>query len=383
MNEAPQNARYHVKRFLHGLRGLGLKPIGYERHGIGMAKSVRLADIAKRLNVSTVTVSKALSDQKGVSEEMREKIKRLAQEMGYRSPSEARKAAAGRSYNVGVIVSDRYLDQYESFYWQMYQAVATRAVSRECFTMLEVLDGRMERNLVLPKLLRESKAEGLIILGLLDEDYLDAIVQDIDIPFICMDFYDKKLACDAVITDSFYGTYKLTNYLFEMEHTEIAYVGTLLCTGNITDRYFGYSKALLEHGQQVRPEWVMEDRNPLDGLRSDGFRFKLPKQMPTAFVCSCDLTAGLLINQLQQDGYTVPEDISVVGFDNYIHPGICGVGITTYAVDMKGMAEKTISSLIKKMNGEPCQPGISIIEGSMIIKDSVRRRPCSLHDFRV
>ncbi|MGN1181237.1 MAG: substrate-binding domain-containing protein [Suilimivivens sp.] len=340
-----------------------------------MAKAVKLADIAKIMNVSTVTVSKALSNQKGVSEEMREKIKQLAQEMGYQSPSAAKMMNAKKSYNIGVLVSDRYLDQYESFYWKMYQAVATKAVSKECFTMLEVLSVEMEQNLELPKLLREQKVEGLIILGLLKEDYLAAMVQNVTVPFICLDFYDKKQEYDAVVTDNFYGMYKLTNYLFEMGHKDIAYVGTLLYTESIMDRYFGYSKALLEHGQQVRPDWIIEDRNIDDGQRDDDFTFELPEQMPTAFVCNCDLTAGVFIDFLQKKGYRIPEDISVVGFDNYIHPGLCNVGITTYEVDIKEMARKTINNLIKKMNRESYKQGISIVEGHMVIKDSVNRRP--------
>ncbi|MBD5500892.1 MAG: LacI family transcriptional regulator [Lachnospiraceae bacterium] len=339
-----------------------------------MAKAVKLADIAKIMNVSTVTVSKALSDQKGVSEEMREKIKELAREMGYQSPSAAKIMNAKKSYNIGVVISERYLERYESFYWQMYQAVATRAVVKECFTMLEVLTIDMEQNMELPKLLREHKAEGLIILGLLKEDYLNIIVQNIDIPFVCLDFYDRKHECDAVVTDNFYGMYKVTNYLLEMGHRDIAYVGTLLYTGSITDRYFGYAKALLEHGLEVHPDWIIEDRNMDDGQRDDDFTFRLPEQMPTAFVCNCDLTAGEFINFLKKKGYRVPEDFSVVGFDNYIQPGICSVGITTYEVDIQEMAEKTISNLIKKMNGEVYKQGISIVEGHMVIKDSVKER---------
>ncbi len=339
-----------------------------------MAKAVKLADIAKIMNVSTVTVSKALSDQKGVSEELRERIKQLADEMGYRSPSAAKMMKTDRSYNIGVIVSERYLDQYESFYWKMYQAVATKAVSKECFTIFEVIDFDMEQNEELPKLLREHKTEGLIILGLLKEDYLNMLVQNIDVPFICLDFYDKKHECDAVVTDNFYGMYKLTDHLFEMGHTDIAYVGTLLYTSSITDRYFGYAKALLEHGQEVRPEWIIEDRSMDTGQRDDDFEFKLPEKMPTAFVCNCDLTAGVFINFLQRKGYRVPEDISVVGFDNYIHPGICNVGITTYEVDIKEMARKTINNLIKKMNHESYKKGISIVEGHMVEKESVKKR---------
>ena len=104
-----------------------------------MAKAVKLADIAERLSVSTVTVSKALSGQKGVSEEMREKIKSLAEELGYQQPSARKSQNAGNSYNIGVLIATRYMGLYESFYWQMYQQVATKAVSKGCFTLMEAV----------------------------------------------------------------------------------------------------------------------------------------------------------------------------------------------------------------------------------------------------
>lgn len=71
-----------------------------------MAKAVKLADIAEQLGVSTVTVSKALSGQKGVSEAMREKIKQLADELGYKQPSAVKKEKSVKSYNIGVLVSE-------------------------------------------------------------------------------------------------------------------------------------------------------------------------------------------------------------------------------------------------------------------------------------
>lgn len=81
--------------------------------GVDMAKAVKLADIAGKLGVSTVTVSKALSSQKGVSEVMREKIKQLADEMGYKQPSALRQEKQPKSYNIGVLVSEQYLDKYD------------------------------------------------------------------------------------------------------------------------------------------------------------------------------------------------------------------------------------------------------------------------------
>lgn len=337
-----------------------------------MAKAVKLADIAKIMNVSTVTVSKALSGQKGVSEELREKIKKLAQDMGYQTPSAAKMSKVHKGFHIGVVISERYLDRFESFYWQMYQEIATLAVSQECFAILEVLSSEAEQNLELPRLVRENQVDGIVIVGLLKEEYLAIIEQRFRVPLVYLDFYDKRHECDAVITDNYYGMYKMTNYLFDMGHKDIAYVGTLLYTGSITDRFFGYSKALLEHGQQVRSDWIIEDRDLETGQRERGFTFRMPEQMPTAFVCNCDLTAGVLINFLREKGYRVPEDISVVGFDNYIHPSVCSVRITTYEVNIKEMVRKAVSQLLAKMVGEHYKHGISIVEGHMVYKDSVK-----------
>ena len=336
-----------------------------------MAKSVKLADIAEIMNVSVVTVSKALSGQKGVSEEMREKIKKLASEMGYKQPSAMKVTKSGKSYNIGVLVSDRFLDKYESFYWQMYQEVAQKALKKECFTMLEVLGTDDENRLVLPKLIQENKVDGMIVLGLLSDEYLDLLYNEVKTPLIYLDFYDKRHECDAIITDNYYGMYKLTSYLFDMGHTQIAYVGNLLYTGSITDRYFGYCKALLEHGQKVREDWIIEDRDSQTGRSDGGFELKLPEQMPTAFVCNCDVSASQIIKKLKESGYRVPEDVSVVGFDNYLYPGLCDVEITTYEVDMKEMARKSINNMIKKISGEHYKTGNTIVEGHVVLKDSV------------
>lgn len=338
-----------------------------------MAKAVKLADIAKKMNVSTVTVSKALSGQKGVSEEMRGKIKKLADEMGYKQPSAARLASKNKSYNIGIMIAEHYLDKYNSFYWQMYQEVTTKAVQKECFTMLEVLSSDMERAGELPRLLKESKVDGMVVIGKVSQRYLEVLEAEAGVPLMFLDFYDEKRECDAVVTDNYYGAYLLTNHLFDMGHRKIAYVGTLLYTGSITDRYFGYAKSLLEHGIEVRKDWIIGDRDMEEGKIGAPGTLHLPEEMPTAFVCNSDLTASELIKLLGEKGYCVPEDISVVGFDNYLYPGLCEVEITTYEVDMREMARKTVNTLIKKMGNENYKKGISVIEGRLVYKNSVRR----------
>ena len=333
-----------------------------------MAKTVKMSDIAERLNVSTVTVSKALSDQKGVSDEMRNKIKNLALEMGYQKPV-SKPEDRSRSFNVGVIVPEDYIEKYQTFYWEMYQEINMAAVKNNSFVMLEVLNAADEKACIPPKLLKENKVDGLIVLGGLQSKYLKMIKEHYATPTVYLDFYDQNIKEDCVVSNSFYGTYMLTNYLFEKGHTNIGFVGTVLATKSITDRYLGYMKALLEHGKNVREDWVLDDR---DSERHNFQKFLFPEEMPTAFVCNCDAIASWVIRELGNEGFRVPEDISVVGFDDFLYPGLCQVPLTTYAVNMTKMAETGVRLLLKKMTGGETSEGMHLIEGHFIERKSVR-----------
>ena len=336
-----------------------------------MKKSVRLADIGARLGVSTVTVSKALSGQKGVSDTLRKQIEELADSMGYVPPSKEPREAKNRSYTLGVLVGERYIDKYDSFYLQMYKQITGRAIARECIAVMEPVSMETEKNNILPKLVADNRADGIIVMGRLSWEYLDFLNENCSLPMIYLDFCDNKKEADAVISDSYYGAYRLTNYLFEMGHTRIGYVGTVLATGSITDRYMGYLRAMMEHGSEVRQEWIIEDREREHGSIDPENYIRLPGELPTAFVCNCDIAANFLIKALEVRGLKVPQDVSVVGYDNFIYPGICDVEITTYEVDIKEMARRAVHTLIKKIAGEEYRHRVYIVEGQLVIKDSV------------
>lgn len=338
-----------------------------------MAKAVKLADIAKQLNTSTVTVSKALSGQKGVSDELRLKIKQLAQEMGYESLSVKKNHNDRKSYNIGVIIADRFIDQYESFYWTMYQEIAKEAVLADSFSLLEIISEEDEEEAVIPKLVKEKKTDGLLVIGVMKDQYLKMLSEKVNIPIVFVDFYDRKIKGDYIVTDNYYGAYMLTNYLLDMGHTDIAYVGTLLYTSSITDRCFGFIRAMMERGIEVTRDHIIDDRDIISGIRDDNFEFKFPEKMPTAFVCNCDLAADAIVVELEKRGYKVPEDISVVGFDNYIFNQKSNVNLTTYEVDIKHMAYLAINILSKKIGSISYRGGYVVVPGKLIIKNSVIR----------
>lgn len=337
-----------------------------------MIKSVRLADIAERMGVSVVTVSKALSGQKGVSEKMRAKIKALADEMGY-TPVHAPQNEKAKSYTIGVITFERYFTKFASFYWKMYQELTTQAAGHNCFTMLEVVASLDEDSLAKPRLLEEGRVDGIIVIGKPKKDYLKMFYQNKKMPMVFLDFYDDEVIMDSVISASFYGMYRMTEYLIKKGHTDIAFVGTLMYTESITDRYFGYCKALMEHGIETRPEWVINDRGYADGIMGMGYKFSFSENnMPTAFVCNNDIAAYALIKQLEEKGYRVPEDISVVGYDDYLYPEFGDSQITTYSVDMSAMARVALTYMVKRIEHFDMNANVHVVSGKVIERSTVK-----------
>ena len=177
-----------------------------------MPKKITMSDIAAALGISTVTVSKALSGQKGVSEEMRQKIIDLAEERGYQKSFTNR---SSDSFKIGVLIGARYLGNIDSFYGHMYQIFSAKAGKIGSFTMLEVLSLEEEENLVYPKLIGDGNVDAVVIMGTLREDYLKMLDDKLETPTFYMDFTDRQHKKDSVISGSFYGAYILTNYLFD------------------------------------------------------------------------------------------------------------------------------------------------------------------------
>ncbi len=343
-----------------------------------MAK-VRLADIAEKVGVSQVTVHNALSGNKGVSLELREKIQQVAEEMGYQPLVKQKKQIQYQEEpkKVGVLIAENYLAEYTTFYWKIYQELVLNATEKRCFTIVEVLTKEMEKKtFLMPQFVSDKTVDGLIIIGEIDRKYIARLKEATDIPIVYLDFYDKDLAKDAVVADNFYGMYLMTELLFAHGLEQIGFIGSVYATSSIMDRYCGYSKSMLEHHKAIQPEWLIEDRDEMGKVD-----FKLPERLPQAFVCNCDYVAGLLVFKLWERGLRVPEDISVVGFDNYLSSGgpsyvypFGDVKITTYEVNTKAMTKVALNKVLKRIVNPGYSPNLEVVSGHIVMKKTVKRR---------
>lgn len=331
---------------------------------------VRLADIAKEVGVSTVTVHNALSGNKGVSEEVRRKIQQVADALGYQPSSSAKKQEEGESQyrNIGVLVAEKFLAQYETFYSKMYQELTVLAAEKRCFTSVEVLKKEEEKTTRrLPESLKAGILDGMVVIGEVDRTYLKKLKEAARIPIVFLDFYDEEIAADAVISDNFYGMYQLTEFMFKQGIEELGFVGSIYATSSIMDRYCGFMKAMMLHGKQLNQEWLIEDRDEVGQVD-----VALPNVLPKGFVCNCDLTASILIDKLAERGVRVPEDVAVIGFDNYLYPGLADFKITTYEVDTRAMCSVALKKLLKQLKNPRSGRGLDIVSGHMVIKQTVR-----------
>lgn len=332
-----------------------------------MKSNVTMRDIAEKLSISSVTVSKALNDKEGVSDELKEKIKSVAEEMGYRFNTLAKSMKEGYSYNIGVIIPERFTGTTQSFYLQFYQYISQVLDSRQYSGILHILSEEDENSVRLPRIYNERKADGFIILGQINNDYAAAIY-DMDVPVIFLDFYNDQNNIDSVLTDNFYGVYEATNYLIKSGHRKIAFVGNIYATSSIQDRYLGYYKSLLEHRIRLEESYVISDRDE----RGRFIDIDLPVDLPTAFICNCDQVAYNLINLLKKKGINVPEDCSVMGFDNDIYATLTEPQLTTVAVDMEEMSRVAVKFILEKVGDKDKKYGRTFIKGNIIYRESVR-----------
>lgn len=328
-------------------------------------KLVTIADIAKACGTSTVTVSKALCGRSGVSEEVRAKIRETADKMGYVSTKSVSNKFDGV---IGVLIPNKFINPNGSFYWVLYNNILKLLKSSGISCIQENIGAEEESLLTAPNLFSNNRISGIISLGQLSKPYLNMLMSHTK-NLVLLDYYLPDVELDCVVTNSYLGGYMLTSHLIALGHKKIGFIGTRSSTSSIFDRFMGYLKAMLEHELTVYPEWILPDRAE-DGRRFD--KLDLPDSLPTAFVCNCDETAFVAIRDLKARGLSVPQDISVAGYDNYLISEISDPSITTIEINSEEMAKEAISALFERIENPSLPKRSRILGVKLVVKESTQ-----------
>ena len=332
-----------------------------------MKANVSMNQIAQILNVSKVTVSKALNDKPGVSEELRREIKKTADLIGYRFNSAARSLKTNKAFNIGILIAERFIEDPASYYFGVWGKLTTKLSDLGYSAIMETLTAKNENGLVPPKMYVERKVDGLIILGQLKKEYL-LLFEDFDLPVVFFDFYVKDSKIDSIVIDNFYSGYQITNMLIKNGHKDIGFVGNIYSTSSIQDRFLGFYRSLLENKIPINYDFIVSDRND-DGQLIE---LILPKKMPTAFVCNNDQVAYRYIQMLNKHNIKVPDDVSIVSFDNTIFSTLSNPPITTVDTHVEDMVTVVCKVILKKISDPNKFYNRILVRSSIIVRDSVK-----------
>lgn len=323
-----------------------------------MSKKVSMQDIADCLNVSRMTISKTFNDDPDISSDMKERVRLKAQELGY-------KYTKNDQYDLIVLVPEIFLAETEDFYTTLYKRINENAVTKNINLLLKIVSKQDEYNDITN--FSVVGKHGIMMLGQFKKSFVIA-VEKLGLPLVCVDFYYDDLNLDSIVSNNYNAGYVATKHLIKLGHKEIGYVGSIPSTNSILDRYLGLVKALVEHRMDHNNIHILDDRSATGEM----IDIKLPEKLPTAFLCNNDHTAYLLIQKLNKKGIHVPNDVSVIGFDDVIYSKISNPQITTMKVSRKYMAEQAITLILRRIKNNKTKLLNINLECTIINRDSVK-----------
>ena len=309
---------------------------------------ITIKDVARLSGVSISTVSRVINDSKPVSPEVRKKVLEVIEETGYKPNEVARSLVTRRSYLVGVIVNDLS----NSYIAEMVKGIEEvgRMYNYDILLCGSYYDKEAQMNHL--SLLNRKQAEGIILIGYhFDDEIIEAVKKNTKHSmYFTRDI--KNDSIDYISINSYLAAAEMTNYLIGEGHTKIAFLSDFgESSTHEHDKIRGYKDMLKENNIDFSKVYVAEGRRYNDGY---AMATEVMKDLGsiTAVFCANDELAIGLINHLFDEGYKVPDDISVVGYGDYKESQHVRPTLTTISEPFYDVGAVTVRTLIKKIEGD-------------------------------
>ncbi|WP_438347754.1 LacI family DNA-binding transcriptional regulator [Paenibacillus sp. FA6] len=313
-----------------------------------MKDKVTMQDIAERLNISKNSVSQALSGKDGVSEDTRKLILETAHQMGYiYSQSRKRRLPESRRPGTIALIASDFAFSMKSFFGEIYLSIERETVKRGSNLLIQPISMQAEEHLILPSFLQDNSVDGVLVLSHITTDFINAITHT-GKPMVLIDHHHPFIHADCILTNNRFSAYEAVRYLIELGHRRIGIMTNTSISPSYYERWEGYVLAMSDFGLEIHESWVIKNAieeadSILDNIKS------LEHNMPTAWFCVNDGLGFLLNSTLQKQGYRVPEDISIISFDNGYLSQVSTPPITTMDVNLKLYGRKAVEQLFWRM----------------------------------
>lgn len=341
------------------------------------AKRITLSDIAEQSEVSLTTVSLVLRNKfsSGIPAETRQRVLDTARTLGYRvkSPLEARQSLN----QIGILLRAREDDlPLANPFYSTILAGIDAACRQNRFNLLSATLPVDDDNypLEIPRLLDGEHIDGLLLVGTFVDRTLNHLLGEKSIPTVLVDAYSDSTVYDAVVTENYAGAYQAVSYLIEHGHRHIGMVGSLpRAYPSIRERRRAYTEALQEHGLAA-PYFADCHLRREEAFVATMHLLQQNPQITAIFGANDDMAIAAM-RAAQALGKQVPQDISVIGFDDIELAHLTIPALTTMQVDMISLGRTAVQTLINRVR-TPEMPRVTVALRARLVERQSTRDIC-------
>ena len=337
-----------------------------------MSKST-IKDVAKKVGVSVATVSYVLNGKKKISEDTKKKIYEAIEELNYVPNINAQGLNSHSSRLIGVVVpqtenGDKLLFQ-NAFYGEVLGSIEYWARQKGYHVIVSATD----TNESYLKLAKQRNLDGIIVIGMYPDEFYKELKKT-DIPIVLIDSYCNDFYYHSIRIDDAYGSYLATKYLLENGHSEIAFfVGQVKDNGVMKKRLLGYKQALEQFGVEYNEKYIFEGQIDYDSGIKLADKLVNSKLSITAIVCAADILAIGVMSELYKLGVKVPDDISIVGFDDLETSKYLTPALTTIHQQISLKGQKAVELLLEHIEKTNLPKQEEVLSLELIERDSVKK----------
>lgn len=335
-------------------------------------KQVTVYDIAKEAKVSVATVSRVLNGTAPVKASTRAKIESIMNRHQFQPNALARSLSKRETGIIGVILPDIT----NPFFPEVFAGIMHEGQeSGYTFFLCDTL-GDYEKESEYLNIMQEKRVDGILFMGgrVNLNDCSDAMVQEVvehanKIPMVLVNGNLKKADLTRVATDEYAGTVLAVQHLIELGHTKIGFIGGQSVMATTTVKLRAYRKCMREAGLPIREEWVLPDDFSVDAGISQMQRLLSLPERPTAVCCVNDFTAIGAMKTAIERGLRVPEDISIVGFDDTLLARHFIPELTTVSQQAYELGQTAVKVLRQAINQERVKK-LTSLSPKLIVRQS-------------
>jgi DNA-binding LacI/PurR family transcriptional regulator len=328
-------------------------------------KPTSIKDIARIANVSSSTVSRALQSSPLISRETAERIQGIAKQCGYRASAIARGLVTQKTKTIGVVVTT-IADPFVS---EVVSGIEDYGNDHGYSVFLANSNADPEREAKVVHSFSERRVEGIIVTSSRVGALYLPLLSEMRVPIVLVNNQHPGEFVNSVLIENVKASAEVTNHLIQLGHRRIAYLGDRFGYQSDVERFAGYRDALERAGLPFLPELVVHGDGKCEGgMAGVDTLLSLPDP-PTAIFCYNDMTAFGALRQLHRRKISVPEDISLVGFDDLFIASYMQPPLTTLRQPCRLMGRLAMESLLKLVSGESSSHVINV-PAELIVRES-------------